>query len=246
MKRCFHKALWGVYHTSKKDSRLIQRRARTDGWISKILNNKYQFDFRTYVFGSDNFKYLEDLGVKNMVLVDSNPAPFDLLTEQYRNKLEAIKACFEEGYTEVCHQDWDVIPQREIDENFWTIMNNGAEFQANLQQYRRIKTRWRSSYSQDLRKIPNGGMFYLRDKKHLDGVIRCWEQLRAKTNSYPSCEPPMAMYVEELMGGKWLGKDEYFKQGFEPLTCDLHRCSCYGSDKEIKAQKTLYFLHYQG
>jgi len=198
------------------------------------------------VFGNDNYKHLEDLGVTNLTLVDSNCAPFDLNTEQYRHKLEAIKCCFDQGYEEVQHLDWDCIPQKAMDEEYWTIMGQGNVLQANLQQYRRIKCGWRRKYSQDIRKVPNGGMFYLRGAEHIDGVIKCWESLRG-----PSCEPPMGLYVEELMGGKWTGVEDYWTQGFEAMTCDLHRNSCYSKEFREKHQKdlrhkSLFFRHYQG
>ena len=97
-KRAFIRALWGIYDNS---NRLLARRKRMDYDMKVIKRNKYNEPFIVYVLGKQNFKHAKNFGF-NCVLADENPAPFDLITSQYRNKLEILKYAMEEdGYDEI-------------------------------------------------------------------------------------------------------------------------------------------------
>ena len=87
MKRGFIRALWGVYD---KSHRITQRRYRMDNDINKILKNEFNEPFTTYVYGKENYEHLLEMGLEDVILLDDNPAPFDLVKHQYRHKLEII------------------------------------------------------------------------------------------------------------------------------------------------------------
>jgi len=232
MKRAFMRAFWGVYD---EGHRITKRKQRVEKNINTILNNKFNEPFITYVFGKDNFEFLTSLGLRDCIMIDPDPHPFDPIEEQYRHKLEAIRYCFEEdGYDEMVHLDWDCVPQKKLSPDFWDILGKKEVFQANLLQYHRRKATWRKD---DMRKIPNGGFVYIRDKKVPSALIEVWEGMRQ-----PSVEPPMAKYTDNLIGG-WKGKEKYWEL-FEPEVVNLHRASPF--DKELLAAKDINFIHYQG
>jgi len=231
MKRVFMRALWGIYDNSH---RILQRRERTDKHIQNALINQNDFEFITYVFGEDNYKYLTSLGVKNCILIDKNPAPYDLLTEQYRHKLEAIRYAMEvDGYDEMIHLDWDCYPVKKLPSNFWDVMGKREAFQSCLFRFKRMKCPWRSI---DRTVVPNGGFVYMRDKSYPSKVIKIWEE---KLKG-PSAEPPMAMFVDDLMGG-WKGLDAYWDL-YESDFCKLKSGSPH--TKEHMMQKDICFIHY--
>lgn len=230
-KRAFIRALWGIYDNS---NRLLARRKNIDNDIKRIIANDYNEPFIVYVFGKDNYEHARSFGF-NCVLIDENPAPFDLITEQYRHKLEVLKYAMEEdNYDEIMFIDWDCIPKKKIPSNFWDIMGQKEIIQANLQLYHRRKARWRKD---ELRKIPNAGFLYLRDKSLPEKIIKRWESIKG-----PSAEPPLAKLTDEMMGG-WQGVDKYWEL-FEPDFCNLHKASPYS--KKLLKSKNICFIHYQG
>lgn len=231
IKRAFVRALWGVYDDS---NRLLARRKRMDQDMKKIKKNKYNEPFITYVFGKDNYEHALSFGF-NCVLIDKNPAPFDLIQHQYRHKLEVLQYAMEEdGYDEIMFLDWDCIPQKKIPSNFWDIMGQKEIIQANLQIYHRRKATWRD---RETRKIPNAGFLYLRGKELPSKIIEKWE-----IKPHQSAEPPLARLTDEMTGG-WKGKDKYWEL-FEPDFCNLHRASPF--PKEKLQSKNICFIHYQG
>lgn len=232
MKRGFIRALWGIHDRSH---RITQRRYRVDRNINEILKNGYTEPFKTFVMGSDNYETLSNMGL-NCELVTKNPSLFDLVKHQYRNKLEIIKYAMEEdGYDELVYLDWDCVPTRELPKNFWQELGKKESFQANLQVYHRRKAHWRE---EELRKVPNGGFIYLRDKSYPDRAIKLWEELGKGDND----EPAWAKLTDELSGG-WEGIAFYWDH-FEPIFCNLHRSSPYS--EELLLSKRECFRHYQG
>jgi len=231
MKRIFMRALWGKYDDSH---RITKRRSATDQWIKKILQNKFNTKFITYVFGRKNFDLLVEQGI-DCKLINEDPLPFDALTEQYRHKLESLKYAFEQDdCDELVHLDWDVIPQKRLPDNFWDILGKKESFQSCLQIYHRRKATWRRT---DTRKIPNGGFLYIRDKEIPSKLIDIWESMRG-----PSAEPPMAKLTDNMIDG-WKDIDTYWNL-FEPDFCNLHKMSAHGNEK-VK-EKDVCFIHYQG
>lgn len=231
-KRGFIRAVWGTFDPSH---RITRRRRQINKDVKRILNNSFNEDFRTYVFGEDNYKGLIKNGVKDVVLVDVNPTPFDAIKHQYRNKLEIIRYAMEEdGYDEMIYMDWDCVPQKKLPVNFWDEMGKKEIFQANLQIYHRRKCHWRKK---ELRKVPNGGFVYLRDKTLPAKAICYWEKLRGDND-----EPAWAKMTDDMVGG-WQGPEKYWEL-FEPMFCDLHRSSPF-KPEQLK-QKNVCFIHYQG
>jgi hypothetical protein len=228
----FMRAYWGEFD---EGHRITKRKDRVDRNIKEALTNKWEPDFITYVFGKENYEYLCSKGLKCVKLCDE-PVMFDAIEAQYRHKLEALRYAMEEdGVEEMVHFDWDCNPVREIDADFWPRLREKGPFQANLLQYHRRKATWRGDT--DARKIPNGGFIYMNDQTAPASLIRIWETMKG-----PSAEPPMAKYVDELMGG-WQGKEAYWDT-YEPSVVNLHRSSVY-TKEECKA-KNVYFIHRQG
>ena len=174
------------------------------------------------------------MGIKNCVLINKSPAPYDLMTEQYRHKLEAIRYAMEvDGYDEMIHLDWDCYPVKKIPTNFWDIMGKKEAFQANLFKFRHLKCPWRKI---DRTVTPNGGFVYIRNKEYPARIIKIWEE-KLRGNS---AEPPMAMFVDELMGG-WKGLDEYWDL-YEADCCRLKNGTPHPAEK--MKTKDLSFIHY--
>ena len=232
MKRGFIRALWGVH---QRDHRITRRRFRVDKNVKFIVNSKFNAPFLTYIMGEENLVNMRSLGF-NCKMIDKNPAPFDLIKHQYRNKLEIIKYAMEEdGYDEIVYMDWDCFPQKSLVRNFWEELGKKESFQANLQMYHRRKAHWRNK---ELRKVPNGGFLYIRDKSLPNRAIKFWEELGSGDND----EPAWAKLTDEMTGG-WQGVEKYWEL-YEPMFCNLHRSSPY-SEEELNS-KDLCFIHYQG
>lgn len=231
-KRGFIRALWGIHD---EGHRITRRRFRIDKDITSILGNKNNEPFKVYVMGEENYEGLKSYGF-DCVMVDKNPAPFDLVKHQYRHKLEIIKfAMEEEGYDELVYLDWDCFPQKKLPSEFWKELNKKEVFQANLQMYHRRKAYWRKG---ELRKVPNGGFIYLRDKTLPRKAIEWWEKLGSPDND----EPAWARLTDEMTDG-WQGVDLYWEK-FEPMFCNLHKSSPYSPEQ--LSSKDLCFLHRQG
>jgi hypothetical protein len=227
------RAMWGVYNPS---DRITKRKKRVNKNVQQVLSNAFNEPFITYVFGEDNLKELQEWGVKNCILLDKNPEPWDPIKYQYRHKLEAIRYCFEEdGYDEMVHLDWDCLPQKKLSADFWDTLGKKEIFQANLLMYHRRRACWRGQT--DCRKIPNDGFVYMRDKQAINGIIDAWEKEKDK-----SVEPAMARWTDDYSGG-WENKEKYWKL-FEPEVVNLHRASPY--DKKLLVSKDVNFIHYQG
>jgi len=191
--------------------------------------------FSVYVFGEDNYKMATDKGF-DCVLIDDKPYRFDLVKHQYRHKLEIIRYAMEEdGYDEILYMDWDVVPQKKMPSNYWDVLGQKESFQACLQVYHRRKAYWRK---EELRKVPNGGFIYIRDKTIPQRAIDLWENLGSQDND----EPAWAKMTDEMMGG-WQGIDKFWDL-FEIPFCNLHKGSPHSQEK-LKS-KDVCFIHYQG
>ena len=186
--------------------------------------------------GEDNFKAIKTM-FPDCVMIDPNPFSFDLVKYQYRNKLAAIQYAFEQdGYDELVYLDWDCVPQKKLPSSFWNDMGKKEVFQATLQLYHRRKCHWRGET--DIRKVPNGGFLYLREKSLPKLAIEWWGKLGEQDND----EIAWAKLTDEMVGG-WKGMDVYWDK-FEPMFCNLHKSSPYSADR--LASKDVCFIHYQG
>lgn len=230
-KRGFIRCIYGIYDNSH---RLLARRQKIDADIANIKINKFNEPFKVYIFGKDNFDRMTNLGF-DCVLVNENPAPFDLIKHQYRNKMELIKCALENDFESVAYLDWDCVPIKKLSDNFWEINEKRGLFQACLQQYHRVKCPWRSI---DSRKVGNGGCTYFKNKDVIYNSIKCWESVGMPDND----EIGYAKYMDELMG-EWKG-DDYFWENFENMFCNLHKSSPHSAEK--LRSKDYCFIHYQG
>lgn len=240
MKRAFIRCVWGAYKldvppTGFHADRKLERRSKLDIDIDIILKNKFNEPFVVYVFGKDNFDKMKGFGF-DCVLASTNPAPFDQINFVYRNKMELIKYAMEsDGYDEITYLDWDCVPQKKLPENYWEEMSKRAPIQACLQQYRRRKCLWR--LDGDVRKVPNGGFVYIRDKILPSKAIEIWDTMKQDND-----EPAWAKLIDDLMGG-WKGMDEFWKS-YETLFCNLHKMSPFTSEQ--LNSKNVCFKHFQG
>lgn len=233
MKRGFIRCVWGIYDNSH---RITARRQKIDGDIKRIKDCKFNEPFKVFVYGEDNFIRMQKEGF-DCVMVDKCPNPFDLIKHQYRHKMELIKYAMEvDGYDELVYMDWDCVPQKKLLPNFWEECGKREPFQACLQIYFRKKCFWRTI---DLRKVPNGGFIYIRDKSLPARAIKIWETMPQDND-----EPSWAKLSDEMMGG-WTNTEinmEKYWNGFEPMFCNLHSGSPHPKEK-INA-KDVYFIHY--
>ena len=183
------------------------------------------------------FDHLKSLGVEGLKLVSKDPFAFNLSKHQYRHKIEIYKIAMED-YDEIVYIDWDCVTRRKIPDDFWEQMGKKEYCQANLQQYKRVKCRWRKGI--DTRKLPNGGFLYIRDKKFPDEIIDCWEN-KVKTNSD---EPAIARAMDDRSGG-WIGMDKYWEL-HEPIYCNLWNFSAYRKERLKQKKPNVCFIHHQG
>ena len=232
MKRGFIRGVWGIH---EKTHRILERRFRTDNDIQTIKKNQFNEPFVTYIFGEDNYKGLTSEGFDCKLLL-KEPQAFDLVKYQFRNKLEMLKYAMEEdGYDEIVYLDWDCVPQKKIPSDFWDQLGKKEPFQACLQLYHRKKCHWRPD---ELRKVPNGGFIYIRDKSIPSEAIKLWEE----TGKNDSDEIAWAKMTDNWVGG-WQGSDRYWDL-FEPMFCNIHKNSPHS--KEKLETKDVCFIHYQG
>ena len=237
MKRAFIRTLWGT-PKSDYDNGWIDpsgRRKKMDKDIDFILKSPYTSPFTTYVFGEENYNYLRSLNIDNCVLLDNRPFIYDLQKEFWRHKLDILKYAMEEDkYDEIVYIDWDCLPIKMTDENFWILLSKKSEIQANLQQYRRNKCKWRGKI--DAKKVSNGGFIYIRDSKIPNALIKAWQELPPAEKFWD--EIAISKLMDKMMGG-WQGIEQYFGK-FEPDVCNLKKKSVF----ENKLIENTYFIHY--
>jgi len=232
MKRGIIRGLWGIYD---KSHRITRRRYQMDKDMARIKKNEFNEPFIVYVFGEENYEHATKQGF-DCILIDKEPSRFDLVKHQYRHKLEILQYAMEEdGYDEILYMDWDVVPHRKLPENFWDVLGQKESFQACLQVYHRRKAHWRT---EELRKVPNGGFLYIRDKTIPQRAIDIWEKLGMPDND----EPAYAKMTDNMVGG-WKGIEKYWEL-FEIPFCKLHKGSPY--TQERLATKDVRYVHYQG
>lgn len=233
MKRAIIRGLWGI---KDKAHRSTASRYKIDNEISSTITNKFREPFITYVFGKENYDFITKTHKENVILLDDNPAPFDQIKYQFRNKLSIIQHAMEnDGYDEVLWMDWDCVQIKKFPSNYWDIFNKKEFIQANLMMYNRKKCNWRK---ESLRKVPNGGFLYMRDKTIPSKIIKIWEELGMCDND----EPAVAKYMDTITGG-WQGMDKYWEL-FEAPFCNLKNKCPY--PKELIATKDVCVIHCHG
>jgi len=235
MKRAFIRALWGITETTYDEgwNTPSERRKRLGFDIDNILCNINTVPFVTYVFGNDNYTFLQSKGIKP-VLINERPFVYDLQTQFWRHKLDILKAAMEE-YDEIVYLDWDCIPQKPMSELFWDSLSSKKEIQANLQMYTRRKCFWRQD---NLRLVSNGGFLYIRDRTIPEKLIKTWEGMEDRSKFWD--EVAISKYIDGI-NGKWCGLN-YYLENFEPDVCKLKKKSAF--DEEINNKKDVFFVHF--
>ncbi len=231
IKRGFIRVLWGIH---KEDTR-FKHRIGLDAHFRYLKLNPHDQPFTALVFGKDNYKQLTDMGF-NCRLVDERPVVWDMQTQQFRHKLEALKLGMQ-LFDEMVFLDWDTQLTSPLPADFWEVLEQKDSIQASLRQYHRRRVSWRK---QDARKVPCAAFIYLRDKAIPDRLIQIWEEI-----GKPWTEETVLMkYFDEQMGG-WKGLDEYWKR-FEPVFFNLdgHGTKIYSDEQLITKRRC--FEHIRG
>jgi hypothetical protein len=149
-------------------------RTRLSCEIELVLSNKYQIDYVVYVFGEDNEKYLQDIGLKTR-LIDKRNWVWERSTELFRHKLEFYKMGMEE-FEEIVYLDWDVLQARPLPLNYWENLHKKEVIQGNLYWKRGVQSYWKKlSGTQGL--LINAGILPLRDKTFPNLLIKTWDEM---------------------------------------------------------------------
>ena len=229
MESKFIRTLWGEYDSSDKNK---LRRKKMENDIRLLLRNPNKVDFKTYVFGEDNLKFLIDQGIEDCELIDKKPIVWDMGTQQFRHKIEAFKIGIEE-FDEIVFLDWDCQAIKPIPIDFWDVLRKKEKIQAIMRMYKRRKAYWRK---EDQRKIPCASFVYINDKDVGKDLVEMWNKMKKPWSE----EIVMMRYMEEINGG-WKGIEDYWEK-FEPDFFVLDEGYIYS--KELLKTKNLTFKHY--
>lgn len=247
MKRGFASVLWGAVLKERPDicedlkDRFgfeLQDDNNMANIMPKIIKNIRSYSRQghsdqstVYVFGKENQKYVESLGLKS-VLLQNNPYKYHPTKQIYKHKLEAYKYILED-FDEVVLLDFDILLRPSLPDNFWNVLGQREAFQAPLHGYRNHRISHRKG---KLNKwIPAGAFVYMRDKSIPD---RLWKLNESGPNSW-SCEPCFALLTDEMTDG-WKDIQTYWEK-FEPQFYTSSR-SPYRYDKK-KYAKNVCFYH---
>jgi len=237
-KRIFIRTLWG---THKDLTKYYINRTKIDDEIDLLKYCKYNEPFVVYVFGRDNYNYLEkqskDLPMMQLKLVSEEPILWDMEKQQFRHKLEAFRLAMLE-FDEIVFLDWDTIQIKPLPEDFWDVLEEKDSIQATMVSYHvrgPSAPNWRKA---DRDKSCSASWVYIRDKTIPDKIIKVWEDIGRGWSE----EKAIVKYIDEISGG-WQGL-QYFYDRFEPKyyiwtsgrTTKKH-------SKELIAWKDIKFVH---
>jgi len=229
MKRAFIRALWGVppvewdkqmseNYKINKDNIFVKSRLKAEKTIYSRLTDEFTIPFRTYVFGKDNYKFLETIGIKDLVMIDEQPLRYSPNGRPWWHKLDVLKYAMEEDhYDEIVYLDWDCYLIKELKNNFWEALNKKEHFQACLMRYRRANILNSRNTSKDNSIVPNGGFVYIRGKNVPGEIIKFRD---VGPNKWLD-EAAYAKYLDYICGG-WIGAQDYWER-FEPEHCQFKR-----------------------
>ena len=168
IKKSFIRGVFGEPFIGKK------RRIRLYKEIAVSLSSKYQVDYVTYVFGEDNEKRLNDMGIKT-TLIDKKNWVWDRKTELYRHKLEFYKIGMEE-FDEIVYLDWDVLQTKPLPVDYWENLHKKEKIQGNSYWKRPLSCYWKRNGAHQL--LINAGILSLRDKDLSKLFIKKWEEMK--------------------------------------------------------------------
>lgn len=200
--KSFIRGIWGIYDVNKTLGRWYSRRTKIDNDITLAKLNPYAPKCKVYVFGEDNFKIMTDKGF-DTVLIDKKPFIWDMEKEQYRHKIEIWRAGLQE-FKEIVFLDWDCVPVKPIDNEFWNIIANGEKIKATIYQYKIRRAFFRKG---DERKLSASTLTYINGLEHCEGIIKTWEKIGRPWQE----EVALSKYIDELNGG-WKGILDYMSK----------------------------------
>lgn len=224
----FVRGIWGCYNI-KTDNKLYTRKSKVDKDIKLSLLNPYEPKYKVYIFGSENFKSMTDLGY-DCVLLDKKPFVWDMEKEQYRHKLEIWRAGSMD-FDEIVFADWDCIPLHKIPDNFWEIFGKGEKIQASIFQYRQSRCNFRPG---DTRKVSSAAFVYIRGEDVSNGIIKTWEDIGKPLKE----EYALSKYIDDLSCG-WKGI-EYYKK-YEPI---FHNIFWHYDAEYYRLKKDPIYCHF--
>ena len=96
---------------------------------SEVLGKAKFSNESIYVWGSDNQRFLQDLGYETKLVSESPINPeYSTLSKKYYHKLEAISLA-DSDFGEYLLVDWDSYPTRSLDSEFIKLLESRAEVQ---------------------------------------------------------------------------------------------------------------------
>lgn len=210
------------------------RRAKLDFDISQ-LKQRFVHPWTMLTYGDENTACSRSHGF-DTIQVWGKPCKFDILTETYIHKLDAVRYALENLDNEVILLDIDCLPVREFRMDELVFKEN---FSACLMKYAVRKCWWRQD-TMDARLVPNGGFLYFRGMDTINGVMKAYGEFKAAGAELANDEPIYMKYIDDINGG-WIGREAWFNR-YEPVgSCCLHgwRWHCYPYRPTI-------FRHYFG
>jgi len=235
MKRGFIRCLWGDFKWT--DPHVINSEIYME--IHNTLKNQYLHPFMTFVWGEDNFSFLESLGV-DCELVHKKSIQWENEDHHFRHKLESYRIALEDkGFDEIVHLDWDTIPTRLMDSNFWNILEQRESIQACLYRLNHTTCLWRDN-GPAKRQVTNANFIYFRDKSFPSRIIDIWDNFPDERKYKFNDEIAISYFIDEL-NQKWIGASEYHNR-YEPMVADMKRFSIFKNKNKHELYKN-YFRH---
>ncbi len=223
----FIRCYYGV-EDKNNTSRLIQRHSKIRNDIKRIQESKFKIPFIVYCMGKDNYEYIKSQGFDCVKICDEE-YKYNLTTNQYRNKMDCIKAAFND-FTEITYLDWDVYQQKELPSNYWEECRKRELIQGCFQNYRRLQCAWRKN---NQRTVINGGFLYIGWKDVINQAIEIYD---TKFNAQNNDEIAYTYLIEYINKGFDLNK---LVDGYETPFCRLHK-------NFVVDKKDTVFLHVYG
>lgn len=191
----FVRVLWGTGDSSQWDTKLATRALnKTMEDVRSCVRRQRAVRGVTYVYGEDNFQYVQSLGF-DARLLDKRPILYPSQDGMWRHKLEAIRVAMDD-FDEIIYLDHDVQTRfRRVPRRLWRQLKHRAPLQSSLRSYRRVKIGWRQ---QGRRLLPAGAFIYMRDRKIAERLVEV-----AKAQPTWTDEHCMAYVIDELDPYLW-------------------------------------------
>jgi hypothetical protein len=208
----------GIWHSHRDNSCMLNNM-----FWNLAINNPYDPENDEnqnnviYVFGRVNKEKLDDLGFKDVRLLDNRPCIWDIDSCSGRHLLEIYKTAMED-FDEITYLDINISPICPIPKDYWDVMYLRKPIQGPLNVHRRIQCFWRKHLN---RSIMGTCFLYLREKAISRGLVSLWENWESSISRWPSSEDiVISKYLDSVYGEpSYIG--EYWDQGFEPIYYSL-------------------------